>query len=175
MPPSKPNFTVPEAYVALGANVGPCRQNLAEALRRLDETPGVHVRAVSSVYRTAPVGLTNQPEFLNAVARLETDLEPRALLQQCLSVEASLGRERLERWGPRVIDLDVLWHSSGPVSLPDLELPHPRMDVRGFVMIPLAEVAPDLPLAGGSASTIAARLGSQGVTRDGILPWRTQP
>lgn len=175
MLPSKPNFTVPEAFVALGANVGPCLDNLAEALRRLDGAAGVAVEDVSSVYRTTPVGLTNQPDFFNAVARLRTELGPEDLLRLCLRIEASLGRERLERWGPRVLDLDVLWHGSGPVDTPELQLPHPRMESRGFVMVPLAELAPALALPGGTAGLLAARLGTEGVRKEGPLVWRLNP
>jgi 2-amino-4-hydroxy-6-hydroxymethyldihydropteridine diphosphokinase len=100
------------------------------------------------VYETDPVG-PPQPAYLNAVIEVETDLEPRELLEAALAVEAELGRERLERWGPRTLDVDVLQYDEREVHEPDLEIPHPRMHERGFVLVPLGELTQDPMLPGG--------------------------
>jgi 2-amino-4-hydroxy-6-hydroxymethyldihydropteridine diphosphokinase len=154
MSPLKPAAIVPAAYLGLGSNQGDRAALLAEALLRLHRTAGAEVVAVSSLYATAPVGLTDQPEFLNAVAAIHTTLPPRELLAACLRIESELGRVRTVRWGPRPIDLDLLLY--GDLRLTDavLTLPHPRMAERAFVLAPLAELAPDTRLDG---QTIAAR------------------
>lgn len=136
------------AYVGLGANLGDRRAALQAALRGLAAHPQVRLARVSSLYETAPVGVTDQPEFLNAVAAVETTLAPRPFLDVLLHLENSLGRVRTVRWGPRVIDLDLLLYGAQTVSLPGLDVPHPRLRERAFVLAPLAEVAPDLALPG---------------------------
>lgn len=147
---------------------------MAEALRRLDATPGVRVVAVSSLYETKPVGLTQQPDFLNLVAKLETGLPPYALLNTCLRIETELGRERRERWGPRTVDLDVLWAEGVAQADEKLTIPHPRMHERAFVLVPLAELAPKLKLDGVSVSELVGALGEDGpgVRKKGALFWR---
>ena len=146
---------------------------MAEALRRLDATPGVRVAAVSSLYETKPVGLTQQPDFLNLVAKLETNLPPYALLNTCLRIETELGRERRERWGPRTVDLDVLWAEGVAQTDEKLTIPHPRMHERAFVLVPLAELAPKLKLDGVAVSELVGALGeSAGVKKKGALFWR---
>jgi 2-amino-4-hydroxy-6-hydroxymethyldihydropteridine diphosphokinase len=140
-----------EAYVGLGANLGDPRATLAEALARLDDPPDVVVAAWSSLYRTAPVGeVLDQPAFLNAVARLETSLPPRALLDRLLATESALGRVRDRRHGPRTCDLDLLLYDDAVLREPGLELPHPRLCERRFVLEPLLELAPGLRLPGGA-------------------------
>ncbi|HRU07312.1 MAG TPA: 2-amino-4-hydroxy-6-hydroxymethyldihydropteridine diphosphokinase [Candidatus Brocadiia bacterium] len=131
------------AFIGLGANIGNRQKALRDALRALDHTPGVVVAAQSSFYSTAPVGGPPQPDYLNAAAELFTSLGPLQLLHALLGLEAGLGRVRAERWGPRVIDLDLLLYEDLIVDLPDLVLPHPRMAERLFVLEPLAEIAPD--------------------------------
>lgn len=113
-------------------------------LRGAVRSLGDEVTAVSSVYETEPLGGPRQDPFLNLVVELETELGPRDLLELAHRVEAEAGRRRGERWGPRTLDVDVLWVESGPVDEPDLRVPHPRMWERRFVLAPLAELAPEL-------------------------------
>lgn len=137
------------AYLGLGSNVGNRSGFLIRALDELDER-GVHVDARSRVYETAPVGGPSQPDFLNQVVRVETDLDPRSLLHSCLDVESALGRDRRHevRWGPRPIDIDLLTYESAIVNEPDLIVPHPRLAQRAFVLVPLVEIDPDLWVPG---------------------------
>jgi 2-amino-4-hydroxy-6-hydroxymethyldihydropteridine diphosphokinase len=130
------------AYIGLGSNLGDRRAMIAGALGRL------RPRRVSSVIETDPVGKTDQPRFLNAVAELSTDLPPAALLEQLLGIERDLGRVRTERWGPRSIDLDLLLHGGEQVSTPSLTVPHPELHRRRFVLEGLAELAPALVVPG---------------------------
>jgi 2-amino-4-hydroxy-6-hydroxymethyldihydropteridine diphosphokinase len=132
------------AFIGLGANLGAREQSIAEAVRRIDELPATRVKRRSSLWETAPVGKTDQPSFVNAVAEVETDLSPQDLLDHLLAVETAMGRARRERWGPRVIDLDLLLHGDTVVETEKLTLPHPRMAERHFVLAPLVELAPDL-------------------------------
>ncbi len=134
------------AYIGMGTNLGDRRGALEIALRELHQPPIIRVERVSSVYETAPVGVTEQPDFLNAVAQVQTTLSPRQLLDALLNIENKMGRVRTLRWGPRVIDLDLLIYGEAQVKLPGLEIPHPRLRERAFVLAPLAEIAPDLPL-----------------------------
>lgn len=134
------------SYLALGSNLGDRAANLQGAVDRLAAVPGIRVVRSSTVYETAPVG-PPQPEYLNAVLEVEATLSPRDLLNVCLSVEADLGRVRGERWGPRVVDVDVLTYGREAIDEPDLQVPHPRMLERAFVMVPLLELDPDPPLA----------------------------
>jgi 2-amino-4-hydroxy-6-hydroxymethyldihydropteridine diphosphokinase len=147
------------AYVGLGSNLGDRRALLEEALRLLDADPAVSVTAVSALRETDPVGVTDQPRFLNGVAALETTLGPRDLLERLLAVERELGRDRsVGRWGPRTVDLDLLLHGDAVVDEPGLTLPHPRLAERRFVLEPLHEVAPDLVLPEGRS--VAGLLGA---------------
>ena len=143
------SYPVPvRATLGLGSNLGDRLANLQRAVALLDGFPGIEVVRSSRVYETKPVG-PPQPEFLNAVIVTETTLDPRALLDACLSREAEMGRIRGERWGPRVIDIDVLTYGRQRVNEPDLVIPHPRMHERAFVLVPLLEVDPDPPLPDG--------------------------
>jgi 2-amino-4-hydroxy-6-hydroxymethyldihydropteridine diphosphokinase len=130
------------AYVGLGSNLGDRRAMIAGALERL------RPRRVSSILETEPWGRTDQPRFLNAVAELETGLDPAALLDRLLEVERELGRVRLERWGPRTIDLDLLLHGDRRVRTGALTVPHPRLHERRFVLEGLAELCPDRVVPG---------------------------
>lgn len=136
------------AFLALGTNLGDRLSNLQDAVGRLAAVPGVRVLRSSRVYETDPVG-PPQPEYLNAVIEVETELSARDLLTACLEVERSMGRTRGERWGPRVIDLDVLSVGDAEVDEPGLTVPHARMHERGFVLIPLLELDADPHLPGG--------------------------
>ncbi len=137
------------AFLGLGSNLGDRAANLHRAVELLEAAEGVTVVRSSSVYETDPVGGPPQPDYLNAVVEVETTLEPRPLLSVCQEVEREIGRVRAERWGPRVIDVDVLIFDDATIDEPDLIVPHSRMHERAFVLVPLAELAPDLKLADG--------------------------
>lgn len=145
-------------YLGLGANLGDRLGNLQLAVDALGATPGVRVMRSSRVYETEPVGGPEQPEYLNAVLEVRTDLSPHELLRVCLAVEDDMGRVRTERWGPRPIDIDVLTYGTETIDEPDLVVPHPRMHERGFVLVPLAELDADPTLPGGRHLT-SLRLG----------------
>jgi len=149
------------SYLALGSNVGDRLQYLRDAIARLRETPGVNLLRLSRVYETEPVGVTEQPRFLNMVAEVEIGEETSArdLLRIVKQIESEVGRIQRERWGPREIDIDVLLVGDEEVREEDLELPHPRMWERAFVMVPLAELAPEVRgPSGETAGEIAERL-----------------
>jgi quinolinate synthase len=135
--------------VGLGSNLGDRVTMLRAARAGLATLPGTTLTAESRIYVTAPVGGPEQGEFLNQVVEILTALTPRELLEAARAIETELGRERRERWGPRSIDLDILWYHGLPVGDEDLQLPHPRMQERRFVLEPLSELAPDLVLASG--------------------------
>jgi len=150
---------VTTAYVGFGSNLGDRRFYIREALRLLDEVPGIKVKRVAPLYRTAPVGLTEQEWFFNTVAEIDTSLSPHALLAALLAVEARLGRVRTRRWGPRTIDLDILLYGDLRLHTPDLTVPHPRLTERAFAVVPLADLAPEMILPGGAkARDLAAAL-----------------
>ncbi|HIE12681.1 MAG TPA: 2-amino-4-hydroxy-6-hydroxymethyldihydropteridine diphosphokinase [Desulfotomaculum sp.] len=147
------------AYIGLGSNLGDRRENLRRALQALASVAEISVRRVASLYRTAPIGITDQPEFLNTVVEISTTLTPRVLLVRLLQIENELGRVREEKWGPRVIDLDLLLYDDMEIVTEDLEIPHPRLEQRGFVVAPLAELAADMVLPSGvSAAVLADKL-----------------
>lgn len=131
------------AYIALGSNLGDKEKNLRRALLLLTQQ-GVEVVRVSSFLSTEPYGVTDQPQFLNAVACVRTSLAPLALLDVLLATELAMGRVRLRHWGERNIDLDLLLYEDVVLDLPRLHLPHPDMQNRDFVLLPLAEIAPEL-------------------------------
>lgn len=145
------------AYLGLGSNLGDRLTNLQRAVELLEAAEGVRVLRSSRVYETEAVG-PPQPAYLNAVVEVETARSPRGLLEACRSVEERMGRVRGERWGPRVIDVDVLTYGREAVDEPDLVIPHPRMHERGFVLVPLLELEADPPLPGGRRAS-ALRLG----------------
>ena len=130
------------AFLGLGANLGERRLSLEKALRELHRPPELEVVRHSAFYETAPVGVVDQPDFLNAVAQIRTTLAPLELLARILQLEQHLGRVRTRRWGPRVLDIDVLLYGVQVLDLPGLAVPHPRMAERAFVLQPLAEIAP---------------------------------
>ncbi len=130
-------------YIGLGANLGDPRRQLKEALARLNAAEEVEVQAVSGFYLNPPLGPPDQPWYVNAVARIRTRLAPEELLRVLRRVELDLGRVKRERWGPRLIDLDLLLYDGVVMPGPDLVLPHPEMHRRAFVLVPLAEIAPE--------------------------------
>jgi 2-amino-4-hydroxy-6-hydroxymethyldihydropteridine diphosphokinase len=136
------------AYVGLGANLGDREATIAQALTLLSEREGVEVVAVSTLRETDPVGLLDQPRFVNGVAAVETELGPRELLDTLLSVERALGRSRGPRFGPRTIDLDLLVFADRELDEPGLTIPHPRLAERAFALEPLAELDPQLEIPG---------------------------
>ena len=147
------------AYVGLGANIGPREVTLLRAVDLLAEADDVEVLAVSQLRETDPVGMVDQPGFLNGAARIDTSLPPRALLELLLRIEQSLGRVREERWGPRTVDLDLLVYGDLIVDEPGLRVPHPRLHERRFALEPLAELDPELVVPGlGSVSAALAEL-----------------
>jgi 2-amino-4-hydroxy-6-hydroxymethyldihydropteridine diphosphokinase len=142
------------AYLSLGSNVGDRESQLREAIRRLGSIG--RVQLVSSIYETEPVEFTDQPLFLNCVVALETSSTPAHLMQQLLAIEKAMGRERIQKKGPRAIDLDILLFGREVTNTPDLTIPHPGMEKRRFVLQPLAEIAPKLrhPLSGKSVQEL---------------------
>jgi 2-amino-4-hydroxy-6-hydroxymethyldihydropteridine diphosphokinase len=131
------------AYIALGANLGNRRENIEAAIEQLRATSGVFVGKTSSLLENPAVGgPAGSPAFLNAVVEIETTLSPRQLLDRLLQIERSLGRERREKWGPRLIDLDLILYGDQILAEPDLQVPHPLMHERRFVLEPLAQIAP---------------------------------
>ena len=130
-------------YLGLGSNIGDRRQNLQTAIDQL-HSRDLEIRRISSLYETAPVDYRAQPDFLNCVVEAETTLMPRRLLARVRAVERQMGRRRNIPKGPRNIDIDILLHGSSVVQTPELQIPHPRMDTRRFVLQPLTELAPDL-------------------------------
>ena len=136
------------AFIALGSNLQDPAAQVNGALQKIAELPGTQLVRHSSLYRTMPVGYDNQPDFINAAAEVSTTLEPLALLQALLALEASHGRERPFPNAPRVLDLDLLLYDERVMQTPELTLPHPRLHERGFVLFPLAEIAPDLEIPG---------------------------
>ena len=139
------------ALIGLGSNLGDRLQLLQRAVKHLDQTSGIHVRAVSSVYETAPVGPAAQSWFLNAVVAVDTGLDPVALLQQTQAIERALGRETTYHWGPRTIDLDILLYGDMQIRTATLTIPHAELCRRAFVMVPLLELSPGLVLPDGTA------------------------
>ncbi len=155
------------ALIGLGGNVGDVRGTLARAVEAFCEGEEVRLDARSADYRTPPWGVVDQPPFVNIALKVETLLTPQALLQRALKVEASLGRNRAteQRWGPRTVDIDVLAYDDLAFSVPGLTLPHPRMLERAFVLLPLADVAPDWRIDGRPVSEWAAKLDATGIER----------
>ncbi|WP_024303522.1 2-amino-4-hydroxy-6-hydroxymethyldihydropteridine diphosphokinase [Pseudogulbenkiania sp. MAI-1] len=154
------------AFIALGSNLEQPQQQVLAALAALDTVPGVRLLRASSLYRTAPVGYLDQPDFINAVAELDTDLAPLALLDALMQLEERFGRVRSFRNAPRVLDLDLLMMEGVELESERLTLPHPRMHERAFVLAPLAELQPDLAVGRhGRADQLLAGLEASGVER----------
>jgi len=140
------------AFVALGSNLDDPEARVRAGFDALAALPGTRLLRSSRLFRTPPWGLTDQPWFVNAAAELATSLSPQQLMTALQGIEREAGRSRSgERWGPRRLDLDLLLHGEHAVDDPDLQLPHPRMAERGFVLLPLADIAPDLVLPDGRA------------------------
>ena len=150
-------------YLALGTNLGDRPANLRAAIKALP--PSIVHRQSSSVYETPPWGVEDQPAFLNMAIKCETILEPEALLNHLKQLEVQLGRLQSFRWGPRLIDLDILFYDELILNTGQLMIPHPRLHERAFVLVPLAEIAPDLihPVLKKSVKELAADVNTKGI------------
>jgi 2-amino-4-hydroxy-6-hydroxymethyldihydropteridine diphosphokinase len=157
-----------KAYIALGANLGDPPAQLRAALERLRHAPEVALLAHSGFYRTPPLGPPGQPDYCNAACLIETSLGPEALLDLLQTIESEAGRVRTaEQWGPRVLDLDLLHVEGVTLDTPRLQLPHPRLQERAFVLVPLAQIAPALQIPGQGSVAVLAAVSD----RSGIGPW----
>ena len=134
------------AYLGLGSNIGDRISNIKDAINRLDKSDGICMKKASSLYETEPVGYVDQPDFINCVVEIETELDPYQLLDVVQNIEKKMGRTRNLRWGPRIIDIDILLFDDIKVKTDVLEIPHPRMMERSFVMVPLSEIASEIVL-----------------------------
>lgn len=159
--------TVAEAFVAFGGNLGDVRDTLARAIAAFCDGEDVRLLARSSDYRTRPWGVEDQPAFVNACIAVDTSLAPRALLRRAQAVEHSLGRERAKerRWGPRTVDIDILAYDDVALDQPDLTLPHPRLFERAFMLVPLAEIAPERLIDGRQVCQALGQLDASGVEK----------
>lgn len=149
--------------LGLGSNIGDAPANIARALALIEQRGLARLSAISRVYRTAPWGKLDQADFANACALGQTQLSPPDLLAGLKAIEADMGRETGERWGPRLIDVDILFYGDAQLDEPGLVIPHPRLFERAFVLAPLAEIAPGLRIAGRSVAEAAQGLGDAGV------------
>jgi 2-amino-4-hydroxy-6-hydroxymethyldihydropteridine diphosphokinase len=155
------------AFVALGSNLDDPRRQVLQAMDELKALPGTRVERCSSLYRTAPLGEPDQPDFINAVAQVETALGPLELLDGLLAIERRQGRVRSRRNAPRTLDLDLLLYDDRTIDTPGLQLPHPRMHERAFVLLPLAEIAPGASIPGrGPVAALLPGVAGQRVVRD---------
>jgi 2-amino-4-hydroxy-6-hydroxymethyldihydropteridine diphosphokinase len=163
---------LPEALLALGGNVGRVRETFDRAIAMLCDGGGLRLKARSSDYVTPPWGVEDQPAFVNLCIAVETELTPPALLARVQAVEHALGRERERerRWGPRPIDIDILAYDDVTLDGAELTLPHPRLFERAFVLVPLAEIAPERVIAGRRVRDALAKVDTTGISR---LPPRT--
>ncbi len=154
------------AFVAFGANLGDPVAAFALALTRLAGLPGTRVPAHSSLYRSAPIGVAGQPDYINAVVALDTALDARALLDALLAIEHEGGRTRAFHMAPRTMDLDLLLHGDQVIDAPGLQVPHPRMHLRAFTLLPLAEIAPDTLIPGiGVVADLLLAVADQAIER----------
>jgi 2-amino-4-hydroxy-6-hydroxymethyldihydropteridine diphosphokinase len=154
------------ATLGLGGNLGDPVAAFAAALARLRDHAAVELKAASSVWRTAPWGKLDQPEFRNMAMLIETSLSADDLLALCLAIERESGRERRERWGPRTLDIDILTYGGQTIDRPGLQVPHPRIAERAFVLAPLAEIAPAIMIGDRSVADLFAAIASDDVSLD---------
>ena len=153
------------AYVAIGSNLGSPRDRVLEAMERLVALSAATTLLRSHLYLSRPMGPKDQPDFVNAAAGLLTQLSPQQLLARLLEIEGSMGRIHRERWGPRVIDLDLVWMVDAAVNEPGLTVPHPGVSIRNFVLYPLADIAPTLMIPGiGAVLDLKRSVGGDGIS-----------
>ena len=162
-----------KAFIGLGSNLGERESMIRQALEAMSTLPDTELVRASSLYDTEPVGDAEQPNFLNAVAEIETDLPARQLLWNLLLIEKRLGRERTRRWGPRTIDLDLLLYGAETIEEDDLRVPHPELTRRAFVLVPLIELEPLLvhPGTGETMLTHLSKLGARPPVKRGTRLW----
>ena len=152
------------SYIALGSNLGKPAQQIASALEAMARLPDTELQAQSPWYCSAAIGPGPQPDYINAVARLDTGLTSLQLLHALQAIEIAHGRERKQHWGPRTLDLDILLYGEDTVSSPELSIPHPRLQQRNFVLYPLFDLAPDLALpCGTTIASLLARCPKEGL------------
>ena len=152
------------AWIGLGGNIGDPMLALPAAIRQIGALPGTLLWGASRLYRTKAWGMTAQPDFINAVAVVDTTLGARELLDHLLAIERASGRERNERWGPRALDLDLLLYGDAVIDEPGMHVPHPLLHVRAFALVPLVEASPDAWIPGRGRADAALRA----LARDGI-------
>ncbi|MEG0472109.1 MAG: 2-amino-4-hydroxy-6-hydroxymethyldihydropteridine diphosphokinase [Solibacillus sp.] len=157
------------AYLSIGTNIGEREKNLQQAVQALMEQSAVQVKRVSSIYETAAVGFTEQGDFLNIAVAVETTLMAQELLDVCQSIENELGRVREMRWGPRIIDLDILLYNHENIETENLIIPHPRMYERAFVLVPLEEIAPSNGMVHDKATRT---LQAFDIEQEGVKLWK---
>lgn len=152
------------AYIAIGSNLNQPRERVLEACERIGALTGTRIELRSRLYLTRPMGPQDQPDFVNAAVGLVTQCAPQELLGALLDIERRMGRRRQERWGPRLIDLDLLWMVGAPIEEPGLTLPHPGVSERNFVLYPLDDIAPTLDIPGhGRVREMKLRSGADGI------------
>lgn len=157
-------------YLSLGTNIGNREENLKKAVKLLGKQQSIAIEAISSIYETAPVGYVDQPSFLNIALLVKTNVNPNTVLRICQSIENELGRVRDIRWGPRVIDLDILLYNNDNIETDDLIVPHPRMFERAFVLVPLLEIAKQ-PF-GEKLTQAEQALSQMDVEAEGVVLWK---
>jgi len=156
-------------YLALGSNINDREKNLKDAVNMILQMPATSLKTVSNIYETEPVGYVEQDDFLNAALLIETGLKPVQLLEELQAIEKNLKRTREIRWGPRTIDIDILLYGNLDISLPQLEIPHPRMFERAFVLVPLRDIMPDGKVRGMIIDELLEKCGD----RDGVKLYKT--
>lgn len=157
MPLSAGLKSVADIAIGIGSNLGDRAGNIHQAANALDATAGIGVSKMAPLYETEPWGNTDQPEFLNTCLKAQTTLSPLEVLSACLGIEEAMGRERVEKWGPRIIDLDVLVYGDQTIEQPGLTVPHPHIADRAFVLLPLADIWPNARIDGRAISELAER------------------
>lgn len=156
------------AYIGLGSNMGNKKAYIQKALGQLSNYPGIRLLRVASLYESAPWGYLDQAWFINTVAEVETNLTAEKFLNVLFDIEKNLERTREIKWGPRTVDLDILLYGQETINLPQLQVPHPRLHQRAFVLVPLAELCPEMLLPQGCVKELAAKaLGEQEVRKVG--------
>jgi 2-amino-4-hydroxy-6-hydroxymethyldihydropteridine diphosphokinase len=153
------------AYIALGSNLDGPREQVLSAYEHIGRLPATRLEARSRLYATRPMGPQDQPDFINGAAGVLTQLEPKVLLESLLEIERQMGRVRREQWGPRLIDLDLVWMVGAVIHEPGLIVPHPGVSSRNFVLYPLSDIAPTLDIPGhGRVAELKARSGAEGIS-----------
>ena len=153
------------AYIALGSNLDGPREQVLSAYEHIGRLPATRLEARSRLYATRPMGPQDQPDFINGAAGVLTQLEPKVLLESLLEIERQMGRVRREQWGPRLIDLDLVWMVGAVIHEPGLIVPHPGVSSRNFVLYPLSDIAPTLDIPGhGRVLELKARSAAEGIS-----------